>query len=75
MPFQSPDLNPIEHVWDYLEKAVHNRKLHPKNIEELSIYLNGEWEKLDRNFLQNLVNSMPRRVAAVINSKGNPTKY
>ena len=75
MPFQSPDLNPIEHVWDYLEKAVHNRKPHPKNIEELSIYLNEEWGKLDRNFLQNLVNSMPRRVAAVINSKGNPTKY
>jgi len=74
-PAQSPDLNPIEHVWDYLEKAVHNRKPHPKNIEELSIYLNEEWGKLDRNFLQNLVNSMPRRVAAVINSKGNPTKY
>ena len=74
-PAQNPDLNPIEHVWDYLEKAVHNRKPHPKNIEELSIYLNEEWEKLDRNFLQNLVNSIPRRIAAVINSKGNPTKY
>ena len=48
---------------------------YPKNIEGLSIYLNEEWGKLDRNFLQNLVNSMPRRVAAVINSKGNPTKY
>jgi hypothetical protein len=34
-----------------------------------------EWVNLDRDYLQKLVDSMPRRVQAVIDSKGNPTKY
>ena len=34
-----------------------------------------EWLNIDIDKYQNLVNSMPRRVAAVIKSKGHPTKY
>jgi hypothetical protein len=34
-----------------------------------------EWYNIDANIYQNLVDSMPRRVAAVMQSKGNPTKY
>jgi transposase len=73
-PAQSPDLNPIEHVWDQLEKAIRKRNP-PKNTNELVSFLMEEWANLDRHYLQKLVDSMPRRVQAVIDSKGNPTKY
>jgi DDE superfamily endonuclease len=73
-PAQSPDLNPIEHVWDQLEKAIRKRNP-PKNTNELVSFLMEEWANLDRDYLQKLVDSMPQRAQAVIDSKGNPTKY
>jgi len=73
-PAQSPDLNPIEHVWDQLEKAIRQRNP-PKNTNELVSYLMEEWSNLDTDYLKKLVDSMPRRVQAVIDSKGFPTKY
>jgi len=74
-PAQSPDLNPIEHVWDRLKKGIYQQKTPPKNIHELTVAVEEEWLKLDSNFLENLVESMPRRIKAVIESKANPTQY
>jgi hypothetical protein len=37
--------------------------------------LQEEWLKLDENIYKNLIDSMPRRISAVIDNKGNPTKY
>ncbi len=39
------------------------------------IVLEEEWNKIEPEILKNLIESMPRRVQAVIDSKGNPTKY
>ena len=50
-------------------------KLLPKNRENLWEILQEEWSNIDISKCQNLVDSMPHRVAAVINSKGHPTKY
>ena len=47
----------------------------PKNREDLWEILQEEWANIDVNKYQNLVNSIPHRVAAVIKSKGHPTKY
>ena len=74
-PAQSPDLNPIENLWDELERQVRNHKPLPKNPNDLWEILQEEWLKLDVNKYKNLVDSMPRRIDAVITSKGNPTKY
>jgi transposase len=74
-PAQSPDLNPIEHLWDVLERKVRVHKPHPKNIRELMIVLEEEWNQIEPEILVNLVESMPRRVQAVIDSRGNPTRY
>ncbi|CAK9827588.1 Transposable element Tcb1 transposase [Anthophora retusa] len=72
-PPQSPDINPIEHLWDYLEKKLHNHNISSK--ESLKIALLEEWNKINPAVTSNLVNSMPRRLEAIIKSKGNPTKY
>lgn len=74
-PAQSPDLNPIEHLWDHLGRKLHEHKPIPKNKRELVLALEDEWSKIDESVLENLVNSMPRRVIAVIGSEGNPTPY
>ena len=74
-PAQSPDLNPIEHLWDHLGRKVQEHKPQPKNRRELITILKEEWVNIEENVLENLVNSMPKRVRHVISSKGNPTKY
>lgn len=74
-PAQSPDLNPIENLWDELERKVRSHKPLPKNKNDLWQILQEAWENLDENKYKNLVDSMPRRIAAVIANKGKPTKY
>jgi transposase len=74
-PAQSPDLNPIENLWDELDRKVRKHKPLPKNRDDLWQILQDEWLKLDESMYKNLVDSMPRRVAAVIENKGGPTKY
>ncbi len=72
-PPQSPDLNPIENLWKMLNFRRRERKA--KNLEELFSILKDEWEKLPKTLLKALVHSMPRRLLAVIKSKGYGTKY
>ena len=47
----------------------------PRNKRELASVLEEEWVKIEESVLENLVNSMPQRVKAVIDSGGNPTIY
>jgi len=71
-PF-SPDLNPIEHLWDVLGREV--RKVSISSKQQLKDRLTHVWSNLKDDVTKNLVNSMPRRLQAVIEAKGGPTKY
>jgi transposase len=72
-PSQSPDLNPIENLWSYLNFQCRHRRA--KNEEELFQLLRNSWYDIPKDYLERLVESMPRRCQAVIDCKGNPTKY
>ena len=72
-PAQSPDLNPIENLWSYLDWKLKNRK--PSNEAELFKCLQEAWEAIPTDYLMRLVDSMPRRCEAVIEAKGHSTKY
>ena len=72
---QSPDLNPIEHVWGKLKDAIEARYDRPSNLDELFEFIKEEWQKLPKQFLQKLVNSMPRRIRQVIRNGGGSTTY
>ena len=67
-PAKSPDLNPIEHVWDLLDWRVRARDIPPRNVRELSGALVEEWGNISQQELANLVQSMRRRHTAVLNA-------
>lgn len=74
-PAQSPDLNPIEHLWDHVKRKLGGYEVAPKGVLELWERVEEEWDKIDARVCQDLIESMPRRVAAVLEAKGGYTKY
>lgn len=74
-PARSPDLNPIEHVWDFLGIRVRRREPPVQNLHELEQALHEEWNRLPQRQIQRLVQSMRRRVVAVIQANGGYTRY
>ena len=74
-PAQSPDLNPIEHLWDYLDRQLRKRIPLPTSPAGLAAALQDEWGKIPLDVVRNLFSSMPTRVGAVIKAKGWPTSY
>lgn len=74
-PALSPDLNPIEHVWDQLDRRVRKRPNPPQTIQELTQALIEEWENIPQESLRRLVRSMPRRCEEVIRARGGHTRY
>jgi hypothetical protein len=71
----SPDMSPIEHAWDLLDRRVRARNPLPTNLNQLWDALVEEWENLDLDTIRNLYGSMPRRVAALQEANGGYTKY
>ena len=73
-PSLSPDMAPIEHVWDELGRRVDSRG-RPDTLQGLRRALTQEWGQLPQAYLQNLVNSMRRRCQACIAANGGHTRY
>ena len=63
-PAQSPDLNPIENLWDELGRRIDGYT--PRNKEELWENVKNEWYKITTDVTKKLVESMPRRLQAAI---------
>ncbi|GFU37218.1 transposable element Tcb2 transposase [Trichonephila clavipes] len=70
---QSPDLNVIDQLWSHLERSVQKHQITSK--EQLKTALQEEWLNIAPETTRYLVESMPRRLEAVISAKGYATKY
>ena len=71
----SPDLNPIENRWIWMKKQLYSQSF--TSITELKEAIKVLWfdRMADSEYLRSLVESMPRRMAEVIEKGGNMTKY
>lgn len=72
-PSQSPDLNPIEHIWAYMKKEIKGKNF--DNKDQLKDELVRLWYSLPQVFINNLIKSMPKRVRDVVKANGKHTKY
>uniref|UniRef100_A0A8R1E7E6 Tc1-like transposase DDE domain-containing protein n=1 Tax=Caenorhabditis japonica TaxID=281687 RepID=A0A8R1E7E6_CAEJA len=72
-PRQSPDLNPIEHMWEELERRL--KGVRASNANQKFAQLEAAWKSIPMTVVQTLLDSMSRRCQAVIDAKGYPTKY
>lgn len=81
-PAHSPDLNPIEHVWKALKERIislfpHLRELNNNEVSraELKRCMKEAWAAIPQSLIQRLIESLPRRLEAVIRARGYYTKY
>ena len=72
-PAYSPDLNPIENLWNFFQNAVVEKQ--PKNVAEFEKLLKKVWWDIPQDHIRNLCAYMGRRCEAVINAEGRMTKY
>ncbi len=64
----SPDLNPIEYLWGILKWKVEEHKV--SNIHQFCDVIMEEWKRTPVATYEALVNSMPKRVKAVLENNG-----
>jgi len=74
-PARSPDLNPIEHIWDIMSRSIHQRHVAPQTVQELADALVQVWEEIPQETICHLIRSMPRHCREVIQARGGHTHY
>ncbi|GFV34529.1 transposable element Tcb2 transposase [Trichonephila clavipes] len=74
-PARSPDLNPVEHVWDFLGRRLAARTLPPVTIRELRLALQDEWAAMPQQLIDTLILSMGRRCETCLAVRGDHIPY
>ncbi|GFV13448.1 transposable element Tcb2 transposase [Trichonephila clavipes] len=74
-PARSPDLNPIEHVWDFLGRRLAARTLPPVTIRELQLVLQDEWAAMPQQLIDTLILSMRRHCETCLAVRGDHIPY
>ena len=70
LPLCLPDLNPIEQVWNYIKARVKARIGWNYQDGTIGTIVVDEWQHLSVEYINNLILSMPCRLAAVIAAEG-----
>ncbi|CAG8824738.1 13062_t:CDS:2, partial [Racocetra persica] len=60
-PLQSPDLNPLENLWQEVESRLHSSLDKPTSIEDLEEKVKATWNSIPPRYYRGLVNSMPNQ--------------
>lgn len=74
-PPQSWDCNSIKHVWDHLQRRLDDRDNPPFDLNQLKIALVEEWNAIEQNYANNIIDSLPRRCLTVHQTRGRPTRH
>jgi transposase len=74
-PAQSPDLNPIEHLWNEVDRRLKSLPNRPSSREELWERLQDAWNTIDLGTCKKLIDTMPARIHDVLKAKGGYTRW
>jgi hypothetical protein len=74
-PALSPDLNPMENLWGILVQQIYGGGTQYDSADFLKSAILRAWSKIPVSTLKKLVQSMPNRIADVIENRGDKTKY
>lgn len=74
-PALSPDLNPIEHLWDEIQRRLNQVRPRPATAAQLGQAIVQVWTNIPAARINRLVLSMYRRCRAVVNANGGHTRY
>lgn len=72
-PAWSPDLNPIEELWNDLKRHVYQRS--PATMEQLEQFISEEWAATDLNFIARICTNMPHRLQQLLANSGHKIPY
>ena len=72
---KSPELNPIEQLWDHLDKRVRQGQSPSQTVDQLCQKLQQEWRSIPRNNVNKWIESMPRRCRALLTARGGHTLH
>ena len=64
-PARSPDLNPLEHLWDILGWKIRQITPSVKTLFELEAALHRKWQQIPQQRIQRLVQGIRRRLATI----------
>lgn len=74
-PAMSPDLNPIEHLWDQLKRNLKETHSEVNSQQELINALKTCWERIPQENITHLIESVPNRLGECVRNRGGPTRY
>ncbi|RZB89833.1 DDE 3 and/or HTH Tnp Tc3 2 domain containing protein, partial [Asbolus verrucosus] len=74
-PSRSPDLSPIEHVWDMVGRKINDLQPPPGSIDILQRRIIEAWDSIPQATIDSLILSMPNRLAECVRNRGGPTHY
>ena len=74
-PPYSPDLNPIEMLWDDIKNWIQDNYGERMTYLRLRQAVTMAWESIEQRRLDQLIDEMPARCQAVIDAQGMHTKY
>jgi transposase len=74
-PAMSPDLNPIENLWAELKRRLGEYEYPPGGVLELWERVQDVWDGFGEDYCQKLIESMPQRMAMVLERKGKAIPY
>ncbi|GFW16507.1 transposable element Tcb1 transposase [Trichonephila clavipes] len=72
-PAYSPDLSPIEHVWDVIGRRLQTLPL-PRTNDPLWQMVEREWRTIPQDSIRTLIDSVPRRISSCIAVVLRPTE-
>jgi transposase-like protein len=75
-PARSPDMSPIEHLWDEVGRCLRDNYVLPAaNVAQLADRIQHEWNSIPQETVQHLIQDMPQRLAECIDKRGGHTSY